>query len=473
MLQKYDKDSQADRDGSDGNTAQAASNGRAATILSRLARSAAQIVLMAIVLAIAFTGTMRLVNTKPEIQKRPVFPTVYTVDTNLVSRMDVQPSITLYGETVASRTVDLRALVSGEIVAINDKLQSGDNVSKGEVLLEIDPFDYQGALREARANAAETAAKITEAEARLRLERSRLESGREQLELAKNDLERIQQLRTGGTATQKQVEDRELILSQRAQTVDQSEINITAEQARIVQLQAAAERLAWKIEQSERNLASTKLAAPFDGTIRTSSAEVGKLANVNDLLVSMYQADSLEARFVLSDEQFGRLQSDADGIIGRAVSVTWNVGGIDYAFPGEIVRIGADIASARGGVDVFARIGEADHPVSLRPGAFVEVNLPDRTFEQVVQLPDSAVFHGDTVYVVENGELVERKVTIAAYDGETALIAAGLGEGEEVLLTRIAEVSAGLKVRKEGEAAPPTGPRPQDNSGSAASGNDG
>ena len=147
--------------------------GRTATILARLTRGIAQIVLMAVVLGIAFAATMRLVNTKPEVPKRPIFPTVYTVDTTIAEIADFQPDIRLYGEVVAARSVDLRALVSGEIVATSDKLKSGGRVVKGDVLLEIDRFDYVGALREAEANKLETEGKIAEADARMRLEQSR------------------------------------------------------------------------------------------------------------------------------------------------------------------------------------------------------------------------------------------------------------------------------------------------------------
>lgn len=471
MLQKNDQVSQ-DTTADDGDAAIGGRNesGRTATILARLTRGLAQIVLMAVVLGVAFAATMRLVNTKPEVPKRPIFPTVYTVETSIAEIADYQPDIRLYGEVVAARSVDLRALVSGEIVATSDKLKSGGRVAKGDVLLEIDRFDYVGALREAEANKLETEGRIAEADARMRLEESRLKNSRDQLELARNDLQRIQQLRKNGTATQKQVEDRELILSQREQSVENSEINIIAEEARLDQLRAAMDRLEWKIEQSRRNVDSTRLVAPFDGTIRSSTAEVGKLANVNDILVSMYQADQLEARFVLTDEQFGRLQSDAQGVTGRDALVVWNVGGIDYSFPARVDRIGAEIASARGGVEVFATINGGDQSIALRPGAFVEITLPDRKFADHIRLKASSVYNNDTVYVVEDGALVARTVAIASYDGEDVIVGSGLSGGDEVLITRISEISPGLKVRKEGD--PPQG-RPVSKDSSPTTGQSG
>ncbi len=437
------------------------------TLLKILAKGFMQIVLMALVLGIAFAATMRLVNTKPEIAKRPIFPTVYTVDTVSANLETVKPVFSLYGEVLAGRSVELRSLVSGAIVLVSDKLKSGGKVEQGEVMLEIDPFTYDGQLREAKANALETQGRLEEASTRVRLEQSRLQGALDQLELAKSDLARITQLRARGTATEKQLEERKLILSQRSLAAEQSEINIEAENAKIRQLQATAERLEWKIEQSVRDLENTKLLAPFSGTIRSSSAEVGKLANANDIQVSMYQSDTLEARFVLTNEQFGRLQADDSGLIDRSVEVIWNVGGINYSFPGSIDRIGAEIASARGGVEVFATIGTAAHSVTMRPGAFVEIKVPDRAYKDHIILPDSALYHGDTVYVVEEGELAERKVSLAAFDGDSVLIASGLQQGEEVLITRISEISAGLKVRKEGDPDPVRKNKPE---GAEASG---
>ncbi len=421
------------------------------SLMAIVTKASAQLLLMALVLGVAFFVTMRLVSTKPEIEKRPIFPTVYTVDTLIAKPVDHQPVITLYGEVLAGRSVELRSLVSGEITSISPKLRSGGNVKVGETLLQIDRFTYEGQLREAQANAEETVGRLAEANARVQLEESRLESVKEQLEFAQSDFARIEKLRTRGTATQKQVEDRQLILSQRSQAVEQSQINIIAEKAKISQLKAAADRLAWKVEQSERDIKNTQLVAPFDATIRSSSAEIGKLANANDVLVSMYQVDSLEARFVLTDERFGRLQSADGGVVGREIELVWNVGGIDYTFPGKIDRIGAEIASTRGGVELFAVVGKADIALELRPGAFVEIRLPDRVYADHFRLPDSSIYNGNTIYLNVGGELVERTVQISAFDGDSVLVASGLEKGDEVLATRISEISAGLKVRKEGD----------------------
>lgn len=416
-----------------------------------LFRAIGQFVLMLLILSGGFLGMNALIASKPEKKVRPVFPRVYTVETLISKSVDHQPRISLYGEVVAGRSVDLRSLVSGQVTSVSSKLKSGGMVKKGEALVEIDRFSYEGQLREANANVAETKAKILENEAGVRLEIARLASVKEQLALAQKDLDRIQKLRKRGAATSKQVEDKALTLSQRSQSVEQSEVSIITAKAKLAQQKAALERLNWKIELSQRNLKDTVLVAPFNGTIRSTQVQAGKLVGANDVLVSMYQTNLLEARFVLTDERFGRIQADDDGLVNRPVNVTWSVGGKKYSYQAKIDRIGAEIASTRGGVEVFATIDQNNNDIALRPGAFVDINLADRTFKSHIKLPDTALYNGDTVYIVERKKLVAKKVSVASFDGETVLIESGILAGDEVLTTRISEVSNGLRVRKEGD----------------------
>jgi len=293
-----------------------------------------------------------MISGKPPTKKRPAFKTVYTVNTVIAHIRDYQPKFVSYGQIAAARSVELRSLVSGEIISVNPGLRTGSSVAKGAPLLEIDSFSYQGALQEAKANFAEAKAKIVENQARISLEESRLSSAKEQMQFAQADLTRASKLRKRGTSTQQQLEARKLVLSQRNQVMIQSRDTIKVEQARLSQLNASLQRLQWRIDQAQRNLDSTILKSPFNGTIRSSSAERGRLVNANDVVVSMYEAGLLEVRFTLTDAQYGRLQTRGSGLIGRPVDISWIVGGKTYSWPGAIDRLGAEITSNRGGVEI-------------------------------------------------------------------------------------------------------------------------
>ncbi|MEL6751207.1 MAG: HlyD family efflux transporter periplasmic adaptor subunit, partial [Pseudomonadota bacterium] len=319
--------------------------GGALRFISKTFLALLQAVLMIAVLVGAYFATQRLIATKPEPKKRPAFKTVYTVETVTAQVADNRPSFVVYGSTVAARTVDLRALVAGEIVSINENLRSGSRIEKGETLLTIDPFQYRGALAEAKANLAEAQGRIAENQALIAAEEAKKAPLAEQLALARADLERIETLLTRGTGTQQQVEARRLVVSQRQTALDQIDTGIAVQRARLTQLEASIARLDWKVEQAQRNLASTTLSAPFTGIVRTTSAEIGRNVSANDVVVSIYEADTLEASFTLFDAQFGRLAASDAGVVGRNVTVSWTVGGQTYDFPATIERLGSDIMS--------------------------------------------------------------------------------------------------------------------------------
>ena len=91
--------------------------------------------------------------------------------------------------------------------------------------------------------------------------------------------------------------------------------------------------------------------------------------------------------------------------------------------------------------------GVTDLPIAIRPGAFVEVRVPDREYQNVARLPASAVFDGDTVYAIEKGRLVARKIEVVGTDGSDILVSGELAPGEEVMMTRLSVAGPGIKVR--------------------------
>ena len=415
-------------------------------------RPLVQFALMALVLAAAWVAMDRLMSSQKERTPRAFTPLVYTVETTPAERADNRPDIRLYGQVEAGRNVDLRAVVGGDVVDIHPDLAAGRRVSAGTVLMRIDPFAYEGALVEARANLAATRAAIAEIDARLASEREQLEAADAQLELGKADLERALSLVDTGALTDKEVDARRLVLSQREQASSQRRNNILIAEAQRSQQEANAERLEWKVREAERRLADTAVVAPFDGIVSEESVEAGRSVSANEVVASIYDDSALDVKFTLTNAQYGRMATDADPLVGRKVDVTWTVGGMSYAWLATIDRIGARVAAERGGVEVFARIEQADRPVELRPGAFVSLTVPDRTWPQTFRVPETAVRDSDHVFIVVDGKLQRRDVRLIAWDGEDAIIDGDLEDGDKVLVTRLTEATEGVNVREPSAA---------------------
>ncbi len=416
-------------------------------------RAIAQLCLMLLVLFGGFLGMNHFVSLKEDPPSRPPFQTSYTVNTIVAEEGEFQPDLLVYGEVQAAQAVQLRSLVAGKIVSVNPELKVGGRIEKETELLRIDPFNFETELANAKANIRETEARIEENKARVGIEESRIRSLQDQMKLAENDLKRIASLKTRGTATSKQVEDRELIVSQRRQSLEQSELNLVAEQSRLQQLEAVLARFERAELQAMRNIEDSVLRAPLSGIVTEKNAGVGRLIGANDMVVAMYEADVLEVRFTLTDERFGRIQSDQVGISGREVEVIWSVGGEEFRYPATIDRIGAQITSSRGGVEVIAAITGDVATSALRPGAFVEVIVPDKKFDAHFRIPDSALYQDDTIYAVVEGKLESRKIKVHARDGAYVILTGNLKSGDEILTTRIAEISDGLNVRPPSNAS--------------------
>ncbi|WP_341760077.1 efflux RND transporter periplasmic adaptor subunit [Candidatus Endowatersipora endosymbiont of Watersipora subatra] len=397
----------------------------------------------------AYILSSHMIDNKPRTQERPVFNPVYTVETYQAQKADNQPIIVTYGQTIAARNVDLRALVSGEIVSVNPRLKEGAKIAKGESLVKIDRFDYEVALVEAQSNLKETKARMTESQAHISLEYSKLNSAREQLAFAELDIERAKQLYQSGTMTQQQLENRKLILSQRQQAFDLSKNMIKVQEARVKQLNASLFRLKWRIKQAKKKLRSTTLIAPFTGIVKSSTAGIGRMIMANDVVVSLYESNTLEVKFTLTDEQYGRIQSSKTGLIGRAITITWILGEQRYRWPAKIERLSAEVSSTNGGIEVFARISTQNNTITLRPNTFVKIEMPDLLFKDTYRIPDSALYESNAIYCVVDGKLKKQIVNILAFDGESIILSSGLENGDQVLTTRMTGVHEGLSVRTE------------------------
>jgi RND family efflux transporter MFP subunit len=394
----------------------------------------------------AYQGMKQLILARDEVPTRPARETVYPVTTRVLEVRDHTPELTVYGEVLAARPAELRALVAGEILRVNPKLETGGTLDAGEELVAIDPFQYEGAVREARANLAEARAGLREARGRVATEEGNVSRAGEQLSYARRDLDRASRLASSGAVTERTLDERRLLVSQREQALEQRRNALAVEKARVEQQQAAIDRLEWRLSQAERNLADTVLKAPFDAVVRSETAAIGRLVGVNDVVATLYDRAALEVRFTLSDRQYGRILSETGSVVGRPVRVSWHIGGRPVVYQGEILRTGAEIAVARGGVDVYARVATRDDVSVLRPGAFVEVTLDDRTYPDTARIPEAALYGTDHVFVVVDGRTQRRNVTPVAFDGPYLLVEGDIRSGDMLVATRLDEVGDGVLV---------------------------
>ena len=309
---------------------------------------------------------------------------------------NIQPTVALFGEVITSRRSELRALVGGQVIKVGDNFKEGAVVKKGELLLRIDDFEYRNSVTE------ETA----------------------KLDVMTRDFERADELFKQGSISE-QFRDNALLEKTQQELV---------------------------LSESEKDLRDTELFAPFDGVINDVQATLGKqVSTFNDKIGEIIDIKNMEVRFSISKSQYGRLLEDESEILGRAIEVRWTVGQKDLIFDASISRVGAEITSNTGGVNIFATIEmDKEQETPLRPGAFVRLRMPDKTYVSVIRIPETAVFNDEYIYIVKDQRLKKVGIAISGYDQSNVLIQPTeemmIQNGDLIVTNQLREAGEGVKV---------------------------
>jgi RND family efflux transporter MFP subunit len=351
-----------------------------------------------------------LMATRPQLKPVKTAERSWVVDTIPARYSIVRPSLHLFGELVAGRRSELRPLVSGLIIEIGPSFKEGGMVQEGELLLQIDPFIFQTDLAEQKTLLKESRAKL----AKLR-----------------RDYGRAEELFQEKNVSEQFLDDANLAVIEQESIVDQRSIGV---------------------QRAEKDLSDARLVAPFTGVLKDVNADMGKQFSGfgDDKVAELIDTSRIDVRFSLSNAQYGRLLDTDDPLPGRPVKVSWNIGSQTLEYDAVIARVGAEIASTTGGIDVYAVIETGGEQTQLRPGAFVQVSLSDKQYQNVLSVPDSALYGEDRIYVVDDGRLAERRVEIHGYSGTTLLLSSvdtpAIREGDLIVITQLREGGPGAKV---------------------------
>ncbi len=405
-----------------------------------------KIILPLIILGGGVGGYRYFVATKAVETPEAVKERVWNVAVEKVQLSVLAPSVRIFGTLIPARDVELRSLVAGEVVRVSDHFKEGALLKKGEALIEIDPFDYEAILAERKATALEAQSRLVELKATRKSDRDSLARDREILAVDIRNLKRSELLAKRGNISVRALDDARNSLSRQHQKVEQRDAQLAVQGARIGQQEAVLTRLEIGVLRAERDLSNTRLIAPFDGYVSELGAELGKRVDAKDRIARMIDASQLEVQFHLSDRLYGVLIASKGGVISRPISVSWQTGNKEHVFKGNIARIGSEIKAETGGIEIYAILDSGSLIAEARPGAFVEVTLTGEPYANAIRIPEYSVYDGNTVYVVEEGRLVARTISVLFDNGDNLLITGDLKDGDQLVTTRFAEIGPSLKV---------------------------
>ena len=366
------------------------------------------------IIVVGFGLAAALLNTGPSIT-----PQAPVAKPPLVRALTVQPSdfefeATARGVVMPRSETDLIAEVSGRVVELSQSLVTGGFFKEDDVLLRIDPLDYEIALEQASA----------------------------QVQRAVSEL-----------ATARKNFERQRNLSKRQSTSESLEDDARNR----LQIAEAAQREAKaRLASAERELERTVVRAPYDGRVRTEQVDLGQFLNRGSRLARLYAIDAAEVRLPIKDDELVFLNiSLRDGSAWEkrpSVSLSAEFAGAVHRWTGEIVRTEGELDPKTRMIQLVASVAEP-YRVDTTPlpvGLFVDAVITGGVQPNIVRLPRVAMVSPSEVYIVDSSErLVRRTVTVLRSQGDFVYINEGLLKGDRVCLSRLATAMPGMKVRVE------------------------
>ncbi len=194
-----------------------------------------------------------------------------------------------------------------KVAAYVAKLHVNDNskVARDDLLLELDPRDFQVAvniakadLKSAQANAENIEAQLTEQKSIIAGGEPTVEGDQAVLDFAQQQLDRYKSLANTGSGTVERLQQAESDVGQRRATLEHDRAALEAARAhravletQLLQAKAAIERQQAALEQAQLNLSYTNIRATDAGSVANKTVEVGNYVQPGQVLFSVVPDD--------------------------------------------------------------------------------------------------------------------------------------------------------------------------------------
>lgn len=375
-----------------------------------------KVLLPILVIVGGLAAAVGLMSLAPETEAVVPERAVPTVRTEIVEASSVQAVVIASGITSPAREVTVLPEVSGRVVAISESLVPGGRVKTGDVLVRINPEDYELAVEQQRGQ-------VRSAELELELEEARQETAREEWAILGN----------GG-------EPSPLVLreSQRAA----AEMNLISSRSALAR--------------AELDLERTVVRAPFNASIVEESVDVGQVVGQQTTIARLVGTDQLRVTVSVRVEELALIDLQSPSSPGSLVTIRQRLG------TGEQVERAGHVVSLVDRLDPQTRRAELlvliDDPLDsvdglpLLPGSSVDAEIEGRILDSVMRIPRAAVYDGNTVWVVDGESALQRVELEPIWADDEAVFVragadAGLGAGTALVTSPLSAPVVGTRVR--------------------------
>lgn len=364
--------------------------------------------------AVGGVMVMNAMKSEPEEKEDPI--KAIPVVTAMATQGNTTLNVTASGEVQPRTEINIVPQVSGRITYMSPKFTEGGKFNKGDLMVRIEPAEFELRVVQARANVAQAQTALTREQS--------------EAEIAKRDWE---ELGRAGRPTP-----------------------LTLREPQMAEAAAQLEAARAQLQEAELQLNRTSVYAPFNGRVNTRIIDQGEFVTAGTRLGQVYATNVMDVRLPMSNQDLRQaglsLGFDANGGKGVPVTLSANVAGRYSQWQGHIVRTDSRFDTQSRVLYAYAEVRDpfgkgADDGTPLAPGIFVEASIEGQKLDNVVFVPRTALRGENQIYVVRGEDELEIKdVTVLSSNRKEAIISDGLEPGTAVITSPIRGVADGMKI---------------------------
>lgn len=361
-----------------------------------------------LILTSSVAGMLTLKYMRPEPHKNPIQDT-----SMLIQGLDLAPSKVTFEinsqGTVKPRTKTvLSAEISGQIIHISEKFIAGGIFKKNEILMKIDPTDYQVAADQADAFFQQRQIEFNGAKS----------------------------LRNQGYRAESELASAKAALS--------------AAKASLVI--------------AKKNLDKTNIRLPYDGMVSSKDSDIGQYVNPGNRLGTAFAVDKAEIRLPLTDQDLAFINLPDAADIAETGSFDGPLVTLSAIQKGKYQEWNAHIIRTEGIVDEKSRVtyavalvedpynlltgsSDSENRSPLPIGSFVRATIQGHSFAAIFKIPRTAIRgKNELMFIDSDNTLQIREVDIIRADSQYAYILEGIKKGDRISITAIESPVNGMKI---------------------------
>lgn len=391
------------------------------------------IALLALVVAASAGAAACTSNTSAEEAHTAVVEPL-TVETVTLENRPIDRFIRVTGSLLADEQAEVSAESGGRVVAT--PIERGSRVEAGAVLVRVSPAEAAAQLQEAEANAAQI-------EARLGLKPGvnfdpmvvpDVMNAKASLDLAEAEFTRMRSLLDQKVVSQSEFDQRRTQVEAARQ---QYQVALNSAQQSYRSLQGAHAR----VTLAAKTVSDTSVKAPFTGIVAERLVSVGDYVTRGTKVATVVKIDPLRVELTIPEQAVSLIS------VGQPVKLT-----VD-AYPGEVFDAKVRFVSPSVRADQRAMTIEAIAPNPsgrLKPGLFTTASIQQPQSAPALLAPVTAVetISGTSrVYVIKDGKVEERIVTLGEKVGDRVEITSGVAAGDIVAADPKGRLTDGAAVK--------------------------